>query len=72
MGTAILSIVWCYFRLPELKHKSFGELEILFSNSVPARHFKSTTVDRTLFPYSSLPRKKSSNPYFWHVIVDQY
>ena len=45
MGTAIISIVWCYFRLPELKHRSYAELDVLFTDKVPARRFAQTQVD---------------------------
>lgn len=46
LGTNIISMVWCWFRLPELKHRSFAELDILFGDRVPARRFKRTKVDR--------------------------
>ncbi len=41
--------MWCWFRLPESKDRTFGELDLLFENRVPARKFKKTKVDRT-FP----------------------
>ncbi|KAK6511083.1 hypothetical protein TWF481_000005 [Arthrobotrys musiformis] len=40
-------IVWCYFRLPEPKGRSYGELDLLFMNKISARKFKSTTVNLT-------------------------
>ncbi|ORX35415.1 general substrate transporter [Kockovaella imperatae] len=45
-GTNLLCLVWCYFRLPETKDRSFGEIDILFENKVPARKFKSTVADQ--------------------------
>jgi SP family general alpha glucoside:H+ symporter-like MFS transporter len=30
--------------LPELKHRSFREIDILFNRRVPARKFKSTVI----------------------------
>lgn len=39
-------LTWCYFRLPETKDRSFGEIDLLFENRVSARKFSSTTVDR--------------------------
>jgi hypothetical protein len=45
-GTNLLCLVWCWFRLPETKDRSFGEIDLLFENRVPARKFKYTKVDR--------------------------
>ena len=44
-GTGFLGLVWTFFRLPEPKGRSYGELELLFEARVPARKFKSTHVD---------------------------
>jgi MFS transporter, SP family, general alpha glucoside:H+ symporter len=45
-GTNLLCNIWCWFRLPETKDRSFGEIDLLFENRVPARKFKSTKVDQ--------------------------
>lgn len=45
-GTNLVCNTWCYFRLPETKDRTFGELDILFENKIPARKFKYTAVDR--------------------------
>jgi SP family general alpha glucoside:H+ symporter-like MFS transporter len=34
-----------YFFLPEFKHRSYRELDILFNRRVPARQFKKTVID---------------------------
>jgi SP family general alpha glucoside:H+ symporter-like MFS transporter len=34
-----------YFFLPELKHRSYRESDILFHRKIPARKFKSTVID---------------------------
>lgn len=52
-GTNLLCTIWCWFRLPETKDRSFGEIDLLFDNRVHARKFKHTSVDRK-FP-SSVP-----------------
>lgn len=39
-GTAILSLVWVWFRVPETAHRSFEELDYLFERGVSARRFK--------------------------------
>lgn len=38
-------VVWSYFRLPEIKGRTYEELDILFANRVSARHFSKTKVD---------------------------
>ncbi|MCO5549826.1 hypothetical protein L7F22_003300 [Adiantum nelumboides] len=45
MGTGLVFLVWTYFRLPEPKGRTYGELDILFEAKVPARKFKSTKID---------------------------
>ncbi|KAF2109781.1 putative hexose carrier protein [Lophiotrema nucula] len=44
-GTACVCWVMAFFFLPELKHRSYRETDILFNRKVPARKFKSTVVD---------------------------
>ena len=44
MGTGSLFLVWTIFRLPEPKGRTYGELDILFEDRVPARKFKTTKV----------------------------
>ncbi|KAK0648260.1 general substrate transporter [Cercophora newfieldiana] len=45
-GTNLLCNIWCWFRLPETKDRTFGEIDLLFENKVPARKFKYTKVDQ--------------------------
>lgn len=45
MGTTALCAIYCILRLPETKGRSFGELDVLFANHVPAWRFKKTEVD---------------------------
>ncbi|KAJ5825998.1 sugar transporter [Penicillium riverlandense] len=44
-GTSFLCLVWTFFRLPEPKGRTYGELDVLFENGVSARKFKTTVVD---------------------------
>lgn len=44
-GTAVVCFVGAYFGLPELKDRSYRELDILFNRRVSARKFKSTVID---------------------------
>lgn len=45
-GLCVLCCAWTYFRLPEPKGRTYGELDILFEQRVSARKFKSTMVDQ--------------------------
>ncbi|KAI0390012.1 sugar transporter [Xylariaceae sp. FL0594] len=53
-GTAFLVFVWSYFRLPEIKGRTYEELDMLFMQKVPARKFASTHVD----PYETVVKDK--------------
>jgi SP family general alpha glucoside:H+ symporter-like MFS transporter len=44
-GTCFCCFIWAFFRLPEPKGRTYGELDILFEKRIPARKFKSTIVD---------------------------
>ena len=44
-GTTFLCAVWIYFRLPEPKGRTYGDLDILFERGVPARQFASAIVE---------------------------
>lgn len=48
-GTCGCVVVWVYFRLPEPKGRTYGELDMLFEQKISARKFASTHVD----PYGS-------------------
>ncbi|KAM5344551.1 hypothetical protein ACJ41O_013086 [Fusarium nematophilum] len=45
-GTNLICNTWCWLRLPETKDRTFGELDVLFENKIPARKFKYTAVDQ--------------------------
>ncbi|RMZ91507.1 hypothetical protein DV736_g1248, partial [Chaetothyriales sp. CBS 134916] len=45
-GACFLLLIWTFFRLPEAKDRSYGELDVLFENDVPARKFATTKVDQ--------------------------
>jgi len=44
-GTAAVCWVLAYFGLPELKDRSYRELDIMFNRKIAARKFKSTIID---------------------------
>jgi SP family general alpha glucoside:H+ symporter-like MFS transporter len=39
-GTALLCLIYCYFRLPETKGLSYLELDMLFEKGAPTAKFK--------------------------------
>lgn len=55
-GTAFLCLVWAWFRLPEPKGRTYGELDVLFEQRIPARKFKGTVVD----PYMTGHQRRAS------------
>ncbi|TEA22606.1 General alpha-glucoside permease [Colletotrichum sidae] len=46
-GTAIVCWIMAFFFLPELKHRSYREADILFNRKISARKFKSTVIKVT-------------------------
>lgn len=44
-GTAAVCWFSAYFFLPELKNRSYREVDILFNRKIPARKFKTTVID---------------------------
>ncbi|TVY87249.1 Maltose permease [Lachnellula willkommii] len=44
-GTGLFCLIMAYFYLPEMKGRSYREIDILFKRRVPARKWKKTVVD---------------------------
>jgi len=44
-GTALITGIWAYFRLPETKGRTFEDIDMLFAKNVPARKFRNYQVD---------------------------
>jgi SP family general alpha glucoside:H+ symporter-like MFS transporter len=44
-ATCFLCFLWAFFRLPEPKGRTYGELDILFERRVSARKFRTTVVE---------------------------
>lgn len=44
-GTGFFCFVMAYFFLPEMKNRSYREIDILFKRKVPARQWTKTQVD---------------------------
>lgn len=47
-ATCFLCIIWIYFRLPEPKGRTYGEMDIMFERNIPARKFASTQLEISL------------------------
>lgn len=45
-GIVAILLTWTFFRLPECRGRTYGELDILFEQKVPARQFARTAVDQ--------------------------
>ena len=54
-GFCILCGIWAWFRLPELKDRTYEELDILFSKDLRARDFKNYELNREVEIESKLP-----------------
>jgi len=44
-GTAVICFIIAFFALPELRGRSYREIDILFRRKVSARKFSKTEVD---------------------------
>lgn len=71
-----MCFIWTYFRLPEAKDRTYGELDVLFENKISARKFASTTVDQfagheaqfdDTIPVETFDEKLSGKPSVTHV-----
>lgn len=43
-GTALPTLIWAFFRLPETKGRTYEELDVMFEKDVPARKFASYVI----------------------------
>ncbi|BEJ13792.1 hypothetical protein CspHIS471_0309660 [Cutaneotrichosporon sp. HIS471] len=43
-GTCLLMTIWSFFRLPEMKGRSYHQLDLLFERRTPTRKFKETVI----------------------------
>ncbi|CEL10155.1 hypothetical protein ASPCAL13280 [Aspergillus calidoustus] len=55
VGTTVLCLVWCYFRLPETFGLSFLEIDILFQKRATAAKFRVFQRNLELSGYNDLP-----------------
>ena len=44
-GTAFVCLVLSYFYIPEMKGRSYREIDIMFQRKIPARQWSKTTID---------------------------
>ncbi|RMZ80418.1 hypothetical protein DV737_g3041, partial [Chaetothyriales sp. CBS 132003] len=60
-GTALLCLIWCWFRLPEPFGLTYLELDILFQKKARARKFRQFQVNLASSGYFSLGRTDGSD-----------
>jgi len=44
-ATGLICLVIAYFGLPEMKNRSYREIDIMFKRHIPARDWKKTEID---------------------------
>jgi SP family general alpha glucoside:H+ symporter-like MFS transporter len=66
-GMCALGTAWIYFRLPEPKGRTYGELDVLFANKVSARKFSSTKVDVARSSSVAIADDQNEKPNVLHV-----
>jgi MFS transporter, SP family, general alpha glucoside:H+ symporter len=64
LGTALLCVVWTYFRLPETKGLTYVELDILFDKKAPTPKFRQFKVNLESRGYVSIDN--TYNARTWH------
>ncbi|GHJ90283.1 hypothetical protein NliqN6_6685 [Naganishia liquefaciens] len=60
-GSAILTFCYVWLRVPETRNRSYGELDLLFENHIPAWRFSKTKVDQ--FNLDERPDIPADTPY---------
>jgi len=60
-GLCALLFVWSYYRLPEPKGRTYGELDVLFEHRISARKFKSTKVDQFASEHTGMIKTMSND-----------
>lgn len=43
-GLSVPCMIWCWFRVPEMKGRTYEELDIMFERGVPTREFKNYVI----------------------------
>ena len=59
-GMCGILLLWTYFRLPEPKGRTYGELDILFENRISARKFAKTNATQFMGNTVRLPSVSES------------
>ena len=60
-GCCLLLLTWTYFRLPEPKGRTYGELDVLFEHKVSARRFHKTKVDQCAGEHTEIVAETSDS-----------
>lgn len=70
-GVNALLLLWCFFRLPEPKGRTYAELDVLFENRVSARKFHKTKVDQFAGDTTEIISGDADSSDEKHVAVDK-
>lgn len=62
--TAFLSMIWCYYRLPEPKGLTYMELDILFQKKASAKKFRKFQVNLANTGYFELVERKDEDKHW--------
>jgi len=46
-GISLVCLIWCWFRIPESRRRTFEELDILFERKIPPREFSNYNLLQT-------------------------
>jgi len=60
-GACFILCTWTYFRLPEAKGRTYGELDVLFEHKVSARKFHKTRVDQFAGEHTDIVQETSDS-----------
>jgi SP family general alpha glucoside:H+ symporter-like MFS transporter len=42
-------MIWCYLRVPEIRGRTYKELELMFARGVPSREFRTHKIEYGIF-----------------------
>jgi SP family general alpha glucoside:H+ symporter-like MFS transporter len=65
VGTTVVCLVWCYFRLPETFGLSFLEIDILFQKRARAAKFRVFQRNLERSGYNDLPSSNGRGADVW-------
>lgn len=71
-GACALLALWTFFRLPEPKDRTYGELDVLFENKVSARKFHKTRVDQFAGDHTQIVADDTKGDIEMHTVETKF